>query len=60
MAANQTSIIQLADIVEEYLVQERYDYESIAARLRLVTGNKSTIESCRLLADEIMERAPSR
>jgi hypothetical protein len=60
MTASHVSIIQLADIVEEYLTQERYDYISIAARLRQVRGSKSVLETCEALAKEVERRAPDR
>lgn len=60
MTASQDSIRQLADIVQEYLLEEDYDYISIAARLRLVTGNESVKKTCSALADEIERRTPIR
>jgi hypothetical protein len=59
MTASNVSIIQLADLIEEYLVQERATYLSIAADLRKVTGNKSVTSTCAYLALELEKRAPA-
>lgn len=60
MTASHDSIKQIADIVEEYLVQERYDFISIAARLRQVKGSRSVVTTCERLAHELEARAPER
>lgn len=60
MSEREDTIDQLADIVVEYLIDERYDYISIAAKLRMVTGNQIATETCHRLANELEARAPSK